>query len=924
MFMKNHNNLFKMTAMLLFFLAVSISAEAQLKKGASVEGITEYSLDNGLKVLLFPDNSAQTITVNITYMVGSRHEGYGEKGMAHLLEHMVFKGTPNHPNIPEELSSHGARPNGTTWYDRTNYFETFNATDENLDWALDLESDRMVNSFIAKKDLESEFSVVRNEFESGENSPSRVLMEKVISAAYLWHNYGQSTIGNKSDIERVPIENLQAFYKKYYRPDNAILMVTGKFDTDKTLALIEKKFGPLNNPESKLIDNPTIEPEQDGEKRVTLSRVGDLQIVSALYHVPAGSHEDAAALAIAEQVLTDEPSGRLYKALVDAEKASGIWSFTPFTKEPSFLYMNVDIPSDKSLAEAEIILLTTLDGLPNDPITEAELNRAKAAMLKQMDQVFRNSSYLGTYMSEFIGAGDWRLAFIFRDRIEDMTVDKVNAAIKKYLISTNRTVGNFVPTKNPVRVGIPHTENLEALVANYKGKEALDAGEAFDVSYENIQNTLNSGTLEKSGIAYGLIKKDNRGKTVNLTFNLRTGNVDQLMNKGLAARYTARMLNKGTTSKSRQDIDDQLATLKSSVFFNGSNGRVSASVNSTEDNLMETLALMTDMLKNPAFDATELEKLKTQDLASLEEQKSEPQAVVSRQISLLNNHYKKGHPLYSRTLEEEIEAIKTMTVADLKAYHSDFYGVNESASLVAIGNMDEEALKTYFDSNFSDFKSDKSYTEISDKFKNSKAANERILTPDKKNAFTLGVLSFEGSQYDEDYAALQIAGEIFGGGFLNSRIAGRLRQQDGVSYGAGGNVGVDSNKDDKNSSMYIYAIYAPENATKVQQGFKEEIARYISQGITEDELTNAVNGWIQEQNVSRAKDNELARVISSNLYFDRDMTFQKNIENQVKKLTVADVNKVIKKYFKNYDNWTVVNGGDFDANEIKKEGKKID
>jgi zinc protease len=153
-----------------------------VKKVASVEGITEYNLENGLKVLMFPDPSKATITVNVTYLVGSRHEGYGETGMAHLLEHMVFKGTPKHPNIPQELTEHGARPNGSTWYDRTNYFETFSATEENLKWALDLESDRMINSFIAKKDLDSEFSVVRNEFESGENNPFRVLMERVFPA----------------------------------------------------------------------------------------------------------------------------------------------------------------------------------------------------------------------------------------------------------------------------------------------------------------------------------------------------------------------------------------------------------------------------------------------------------------------------------------------------------------------------------------------------------------------------------------------------------------------------------------------------------------------------------------------------------------------------------------------------------------------
>ena len=416
---------------LLFFAFLGLYVNSQVIQTASVEGITEYKLKNGLKVLLFPDNSSQTITVNITYKVGSRHEGYGEKGMAHLLEHLVFKGTPNHPDIPKELSSHGARPNGTTWYDRTNYFETFNATDENLEWALDLEADRMVNSYIAKKDLESEFSVVRNEFESGENSPTGVLMQKVISASFLWHNYGKSTIGNRSDIERVPILNLKAFYKKFYRPDNAVLMVTGKFDTNKTLALIEKKFAEIKNPDFPLRDIPTIEPPQDGEKKVTLNRVGDLQVLSALYHTPAGSDEDFAALSVVENVLTNQPSGRLYKALVDGKKASSLWSFSPFTKEPSFMYFNVDVPSNKSLNEAEEIFLDIFDGLADNPISEAELKRAKANLMKQMDQINRNSAYLGTYMSEFIGAGDWRLSFIHRDRIEAMTLDKVNTVLKK-------------------------------------------------------------------------------------------------------------------------------------------------------------------------------------------------------------------------------------------------------------------------------------------------------------------------------------------------------------------------------------------------------------------------------------------------------------------------------------------------------------
>lgn len=922
--MNNINRYLKSFGLLMVLLVTS-TLYAQIKETASVEGITEYKLDNGLKVLLFPDNSSQTITVNITYLVGSRHEGYGEKGMAHLLEHMLFKGSKNHPDIPKELTERGSRPNGTTYYDRTNYYETFNATDENLEWALDLEADRMVNSFIAQKDLESEFSVVRNEFEIGENSPSNVLMDNVISAAYLWHNYGNTTIGNRSDIERVPIENLQAFYKKYYRPDNAVLMITGKFEKDKTLALIEKKFSGIKNPETQLRDIPTIEPAQDGEKRVTLSRVGDLQVLSALYHIPAGSHEDYAAMEVLQDILTNQPSGRLYKALVGDKKAASVWSYSPTTKEPSFLYFNVDVPSDKSLQEAETTLLSALDDFKETPITDEEVNRAKANLLKQYDQISRNSAYMATYMSEFIGAGDWRLYFISRDRVENMTAEKINTAIQRYLINTNRTVGTFIPNKQPIRVNIEHTEGLENLVANYKGKEGYGEGEAFDVSYENIQSRLNSGTIPKSPIEYGFIKKDNRGKAVTLRFMVRTGNVDDFMNNGMVASYTLRMLNKGTKNNSRQDIQDKLSAIKSSVYFNGSDGKVAATINTTEEHLNEALTLMTDMLKHPKFDAEELEKLKIQDLAAIEENKTDPNYLASKKLSLLNQRYPKGHPLYTRTIEEDIEAINDVSIEKIQAYYNTFFGISNSATLVAIGNIDEQTLKDYFEKEFADYKSDKPYARISNKFAVNKVANEKIKTPDKKNAISIGVLNVEVSQDDEDFAALQIASEIFGGGVLTSRITSRLRQQDGVSYGAGGQISVDTDKNDKNSSILVYAMYAPENDAKVQAGFKEEIDRFIKDGITENELKVAATSWVQGANVSRARDGELTEIINNNLHYDRDMMFHKSIEDKVTSLTVEDVNKVIKKYFKSLDKWTVVNAGDFieDAN-IKSSDKKVD
>src|SRR5262245_45505077 len=266
------------------------------KRITTIEGITEYRLDNGLRILLFPDRASSTVTINMTVLVGSRHEGYGETGMAHLLEHMVFKGTPTHRDVPKALRDHGASFNGTTNVDRTNYFETMPATDDNLRFGIRLEADRLVNSFVKREDLASEMTVVRNEFERGENSEQGVLMQRIHSAAFEWHNYGKSTIGNRSDIERVPIENLQAFYKKYYQPDNVVLIVTGKFEEKKALALVQKYLGSIPKPTRKLDDTYTEEPPQDGERVVVLRRVGAGGQVGVAYHMPAAAHADWAPL----------------------------------------------------------------------------------------------------------------------------------------------------------------------------------------------------------------------------------------------------------------------------------------------------------------------------------------------------------------------------------------------------------------------------------------------------------------------------------------------------------------------------------------------------------------------------------------------------------------------------------------------------
>jgi zinc protease len=435
-----------------------------VQKVTAAEGITEYAYPNGLHLLLFPDQSKPKVTVNMTYLVGSRHEGYGETGMAHLLEHLMFRETNTRTDIKKELTDHGAVMNGSTSFDRTNYFETVNATDENLRWAIGLEADRMIHAHIDKKNLDAEMTVVRNEFESDENNPNRILMQRAMEAAYAWHNYGKSPIGNRSDIENVPVPKLAAFYQKYYQPDNAVLTIAGKLDETQTLAWVAEAFGAVPKP-TRVLDKPyTVEPTQDGERLVTLRRVGDTPSVIALYHIAAGSHPDAAATEVLSGVLGEAPSGRLYKALVDNKKAVSTNADTEDLHDPGFLMASARLRKDQSLDDARQALISTIEKLVDDPPTKEEVERVKLAIQKQFELQMTNTQSTALGLSEWASLGDWRLLFVTRDRIKAVTPEDVLRVAKTYLKESNRTLAEFIPTAQPDRAEIPLTPDRKSVV----------------------------------------------------------------------------------------------------------------------------------------------------------------------------------------------------------------------------------------------------------------------------------------------------------------------------------------------------------------------------------------------------------------------------------------------------------------------------
>lgn len=887
-----------------------------ITKGASVEGITEYNLKNGLKVLLFPDISKATITVNITYLVGSRHEGKGEAGMAHLLEHMVFKGSTKHPNIPQELTSHGARPNGTTWLDRTNYFETFAATDENLKWALDLEADRMINSFIKKEDLATEFTVVRNEFESGENSPQRVLNERVMSTAYLWHNYGKSTIGNRSDIERVPIDNLKAFYQRYYQPDNAVLVVAGKIDEPKVLALINEYFGSIPRPTRSLADVPTVEPVQDGERSVMLRRVGDTQVVAAGYHIMPGSHPDYAALDVLIELLTSEPSGRLYKKLVETKKASQQYGYAFSLKEPGYAYFAVELLKEKSLDDAKNTLLGTLDSVAIKAPSKDEVDRAKAKLLKDVELYFKSSDQIGLAMSEFIATGDWRLGFLYRDRLEKVSPEDVQRIAKFYFKPSNRTVGLFVPDASPDRVEVPEVPDVASMVNGYKGRAVMAQGEAFDASPANIDGRTKRIEMPNV-IEMALLPKSTRGNEVNVRMTFRYGDIKTLAGKSSISAYTAQMLDKGTANRTRQQIKDELDKLKAQVSVGGGGNSASVSIKTTKDNLPEVMRLVGDIIKSPVFDANEFEKLKLEQLAQIESQRSEPQALASILFQRTMNPYPKEDVRYVKNFDEEVADIKALKLDDLKKFHKDFYGA-QNATVSVVGDFDELKVRKVINDEFGLWKAKMPFSRIVSEYKAIPAGGQNLETPDKANALMLAGINLAMRDDDPDYPALVLGNYMLGGGFLNSRLATRIRQKEGISYGVGSSI--NAGPFDKAGSFMTYAIYNPENSERLVKALKEELEKVQKEGFTAEELNAARSGYLQSRQVSRAQDPGLAGTLNSYLYLNRTMAWDADFDKKIEALTPESVNAAMKKHI-DPTKLTIIQAGDF-AKAAKKSAEQ--
>ena len=881
-------------------------------------GIEEYKMSsNDLTVLLMEDHSAPVVTFMVTYHVGSRNEAIGYTGSTHLLEHLMFKGSRSfnkkrNTAIWTVLQNVGARINATTWLDRTNYFELLPS--EHLETAIAIEADRMRNAFLREEDREPEMTVVRNEFERGENDPFDALDKNIWATAYQAHPYHHSTIGWRSDIENVSTERLREFYNTYYWPNNATVTIIGDFEKEDALKLVRKYFGKHKKSPHNIPEMYTTEPKQEGPRRFVIKRKGETGIVGIAHKSPNGLNNDTYALQILSKILGGGKSSRLYRKIVDKGLATSLfmWDF-PF-KDNGLFATYVFMTPDTDHGEIEQLVLDEYDNIKLNGIKNDEIKRAKAQIRSEM-AFSRDGSYsIASALNEAIAIGDWKFYTTYSAKISAVTAEDIKNAANKYLQENLSTTGYFIPEIKNGDGDTGGTPNVHQPL-NYR-KEAFAESGAVKSSLKRRKTTKPQSSIASqivtSSPVDGLELKTTNTPikdVVTITGSILGGDMFSPATNKAVAELTADMLDEGTTRQNKFEISERLEAVGARLSFASDKYRVRFNARCLKEDIPLVIELLGEQLRSPAFNESDLENLKKRLVGNLQRAKENTRAQASGRFSRII--YPESHPNYSREIDDEIADVEKTSVADLQTYHKNSYGLGNML-VVAVGDVDNAILLKALQDAFGDWNQSDLTIPVRTSSANDISSTTQYITMEDKTSVDmfLGV-PIGIDRKHEDYYALMVGNYILGGNFA-ARLMQTVRDQMGLTYGIYSSIGGVGNGNDGYWS--VWGTFAPNLLQEGKRATLDQINNWVK-GITIEEL-NAKKETIKgSYKVGLATTGGLAGQILMNTEKGYEDIMLDDYPNIINQLTLNKVNAAIQKYI-NPNSLIIVAAG-----TINKEGK---
>ena len=917
--------------------------EVALREVQTLESITELALPNGLQVLLLPDAAKPVVTVNITYRVGSRHEGLGETGAAHLLEHMLFKPSGKVENPMRDMQALGMRYNGTTSPDRTNYFAHFLANDdkaaERMDYMLGWLAGMMTQARFTRAELDSEMTVVRNEFERAESEPGRVLGDRMLALAYGSHGYGHSTLGLKSDIENVSLPTLYAFYRKHYRPDNATLIVAGAFDAALVRRQIAQAFGPIARPAEPLAPTYTLNPAQDGERSVLLRRSGGLGTTAVMYHLPAGgTREGAAARVLAETI--SQRAGPLSRGLLATGLAVTDWAYYRALREPGYLMAGVGLPEIASIVgstnaanpdERELVAIKSAAALARVveslSLTDAEIITARQTLLSNWRSVLRDAETTAQALTEMVALGDWRLIFALREALATATPDEVRALAKNYLVASNRTAGTYLPVAGiaplrpppPVPVAQAQLLNTTELIAAYaQGARATGLKDlkntvkpAFEdypltpasIQVRTVPSQLDVGGLP--GLKLAVLPRAAKDDRVTGVLRLRWGTLDSVNGSSVLATMLGPLLLDGTPAMNGVQVKERLLVMDARLSFTSFAGFLNASLDFPASSQAAYFELLAQLLQGASFADAPFERNQKAMLAAMQNIKAGTVSVAGNALERSFKAYPSGDPRETRPLEQTEAQMKAASASQLRAYWQRF-GSASHGELALVGPADAPALRAQLQTSFAGWAAREKHEPWTSVHTEPAGPKTQILPmADKANASYSARIGLPFNERDADYPALFAAVQLL----ARQGLWERVREKEGLSYGVGASLAAPW--DGNAGAININASFAPQNRVKLASTIREVLVAQRDEGLGALEVGFAKSAIVARRGEWLAQPANTAANLAFNLRYDRAFDSYGAQTGLYEKLDTSAVNAALKKYL-NPDQLVEVMAGTFE------------
>ena len=714
-------------------------------------------------------------------------------------------------------------------------------------------------------------------------------------------------------------------------------------DEARALTLVSETLGAIPRPARKLEQTYTVEPPQDGERFVELRRVGQGQNVIVAYHGPAAGHPDAVALQVLAGVMSGggaggfrggrgggAAQGRLYQALVETKKAESASMSSAMLHDPGLVVLQASLNREQSLQEARKALIDTLEGVVTNPPTRQEVDRVRMGMLRTLENQLSDPQSIATgALNTAIAQGDWRLMFLEHDRLKDVQPADLVRVARMYCKASNRTVGYYIPDAAPDRTTVPETPDLEALLKNYQSSVTISRAEAFDPTPANIEARTVRSRLA-NGMRLVTLTKKTANDMVSAVIELRFGDAATLAGTNAAAQFAGSLIAAGTTTRNRQQLADDMQKLNARIVVSGGGGAgfgggrgggrggfggapaglsgANATIIAPAANFLPALRLAVEMLKQPAYPAVEFDRMLSQRIKALENPPTEPTQLAAEMLQRHLSPWARGDALYNPTREEQLQDLKKLELAGVKQFHDRFYGANYGVFAV-VGPVDRAAVEKAAAELLGGWNTAMAYKPIAAAYKKVAPLNRKIETPDKANAqFEAGV-RFQMSDTHPDYPAMLLAGYLFGGP-ITSHISDRIRNREGLSYGANARVTIPVEGDSALLSGTV--SLNPANGPKVEASFTDELARTLKIGFTPAEVDEARKAYLASRLVSRSQDAALLSLLASHEQQQRTMRWDEQLEQKIQALTPEDINAAFRKHI-DPAALSIVKAGDFQA-----------